>query len=188
VLARRENTRQRIMVRLVGGLLCALTLVIVASALRRMLLYVDAYGFTWLRLVSFSFEIWLGIVFLVVAVAGIRLRGGWVPRATGAAAAAVLFALVAVNPEGLMARTHLERLGGPYSVDFHYLGGLSADVVDEILKLPPGVRDCALADLRSELAQPDPWYEFNLAREHARTALARVPQGTCTYDVVPSRR
>lgn len=185
VLARQETLRQRLMIRLVGGLLCVLTLVIVASALKRMLLYVDAYGFTWPRMLSFSFEIWLGAVFLLVLVAGIRLRGTWVPRATGAAAAAVLFALVAVNPEAVMARTHLERLEGPYGVDFRYLSGLSADVVDEILRLPPGVRDCALADLRAELAADDQWYQFNAAREHARAALARTPRGTCTYEIYP---
>jgi hypothetical protein len=180
-LAQRRTPQQRIMIRTVGGLLCALTLVIVASALRRMVLYVDAYGFTWLRLLSFSFEIFLGLVFVLVLAAGVRLRGGWLPRSTAAAAVAVLFALVAVNPEAMMARTTLDRLDGPYPVDFRYIAGLSADAIDEIMRVGPELRECALHELRDELAEPDPWYELNAAREHARAWLAVTPAGPCRY-------
>ena len=42
------------------GLLCALTLVVVVSALHRMQLYQEAYGFTQARLVVDVFEGWLG--------------------------------------------------------------------------------------------------------------------------------
>jgi hypothetical protein len=179
-LARRETRRQQVMVRVLGGLLCALTLVIVVSALRRMLLYIDVYGLTWLRLNSFAFEVFLGLVFVLLLIAGLRLRGAWLPRTTGAAAVVVLFTLVAVNPEGLMARTTIDaRLNGPYVVDLAYLNGLSADAVDEILALPADQRACALAGLRDSLGPPDPWYHLNLAREHARAALADLPTTPC---------
>ena len=46
------------------GALCLLTLVVVASALHRMDLYQDAYGFTRLRLLVDLFEGWLGLVVL----------------------------------------------------------------------------------------------------------------------------
>jgi hypothetical protein len=175
-LAKRETRAQGTMIRAVGGVLCALTLVIVASALRRMLLYVDAYGFTWLRLVSFAFEIFLGLVLLLVLVAGIRLRGTWLPRAVAAAAAGVLFALVAVNPEALMASTHLDaRASAQYPVDRRYMNSLSADAIDVIVDMGASQeRDCILESLRAELAEPDPWYEFNLARQHARAVLATI--------------
>jgi hypothetical protein len=179
-LAQRETLRQRAMIRTAGGLLCALTLVIVASALRRMLLYVDAYGFTWPRLLSFSFELWLGAVLVLVLLAGIGLRGGWLPRATVAAATAVLFALVAANPEAVMARTHVDaRIDGRHPVDVYYLYDLSADALDEILQLPPQQRACVLTRLRADLSEPDPWYEVNLARERARDYLATAEIGSC---------
>ena len=57
------------------GLLALLTLVVVASALHRMDLYQDAYGFTRLRLLVDLFEGWLGLVVVAVLVAGIGLRG-----------------------------------------------------------------------------------------------------------------
>jgi hypothetical protein len=179
-LAKREAVRQRVMIRVVGGLLCVMTLVIVASALKRMLLYVDVYGFTWLRLTSFSFEVFLGVVFVLLLLAGIRLRGAWLPRVTMAAATAVLFTLVAVNPDALIARTTIQaRLDGPYGVDLSYLNGLSPDAVDEILALPEAQRACALAGTRRELTTPDPWYRWNLAREHARSQLAQQSVTTC---------
>jgi hypothetical protein len=182
--ATQETARQRVMVRTAGGLLCALTLVIVASALQRMLLYVDAYGFTWRRLLPFTVEVWLGLVFVLLLVAGIRLRGSWLPRAIVASGAAVLFALVAVDPEALIARTTLARLETSYPVDYAYLDTLSADAVDEILRLPRAERNCALNELSRELQQPDPWYAYNLAREHARAALADVEIGRCDYSEI----
>ena len=54
-----------------SGLLCALTLVVVGSALHRMHLYQEAYGFTRLRLLVDVFEGWLGIIVVAVAVAGL---------------------------------------------------------------------------------------------------------------------
>jgi hypothetical protein len=175
--ARRDTPAQRWALRVLGGLLCGFTLVIVASALKRLLLYVDAYGFTWTRLLGFTGEVWLGLVVLLLMVAGIELRGDWLPRATAAAAVGVLFALVAANPEAVMARTLLARYDGPYAVDFTYLRGLSADAVDEIVRLPPRVSACALGDVRRNLEQPDPWYRVNLARHHARTTLATIGIG-----------
>jgi hypothetical protein len=187
-LIRRRTPAQRALIRLVGGLLCLLTLVIVASALKRMLLYVDVYGFTWLRLLSFSFEIFLGLVFVLLLIAGFRLRGAWLPRATAAVAVGVLLGLVAVNPEAVMARTTIEaRLEEDRAVDLYFLRGLSADAVDEILRLPPGQRDCVLGWLREELAEPEAWYQVNLAREHARSVLAAVPARPCLELAPPTR-
>ena len=170
--ARRDTAIDLGLIRALGGLLCLLTLVIVASALKRLGLYADAYGFTWPRLLGFAGELWLGLVFVLLLLAGIRMRADWLPRTTAAAVVLVLFGLVAVNPESLMARTVLDRLGGPYPVDLGFVRGLSADAVDEVQRLPVGYRDCALMKLRITLEQPDPWFRLNLARQHARTAIA----------------
>src|SRR3546814_15767898 len=59
------------------GLLCVLTLVVVASALYRMHVYQEAYGFTQLRLLVDVFEGWLGLLVFAVMVAGTTLRGAW---------------------------------------------------------------------------------------------------------------
>ena len=59
------------------GLLAALavlTMVVVASAIHRMWLYQQAYGFTVLRLLVLTCELWLGAGFLIALVAVLRLR------------------------------------------------------------------------------------------------------------------
>ena len=73
--APRETARERLVLRLVLGALCGLTLVVVASALHRMDLYQQAYGFTVLRVLVDAFELWLGLLVVLVLVAGIRLDG-----------------------------------------------------------------------------------------------------------------
>ncbi|MDT5029202.1 MAG: hypothetical protein QOE61_5628 [Micromonosporaceae bacterium] len=81
-------------------------LVIVAPALTRLSLYADAYGFNLPRLLAYAGEAWLGIIFVLLLIAGVRLRGAWLPRAMVVSAVAVLIALAAVNPEAQMARTY----------------------------------------------------------------------------------
>ena len=70
----------RLWLRVSLGVLCALTLVVVGSALYRMHLYQEAYGFTQLRLLVDVFEGWLGVLVLAVAVAGLVRWGVWLPR------------------------------------------------------------------------------------------------------------
>jgi hypothetical protein len=172
VWAGRRSRRERVALRVLGGALCGLTLVIVASALKRMGLYAEAYGFSVPRLLGYAAEAWLGLVFALLILAGIRLRAGWLPRAVTAAAVVVVAGLAAVNPEALMARTHIERLDRAYPLDYYYLSTLSADAEPELRRLPEQDRSCVLARLRAELETPDPWYGLNLARQRARELLA----------------
>jgi hypothetical protein len=175
IWARSETPTQRVLLRVLAGALCLLTLVIVTSALRRMGLYAQAYGFTVPRLIGYLFEAWLGLVFALLIVAGVRLRAPWLPRATVAAGVGLLLALAAINPEALMARTLLARLDGPYPVDRFYVATLSADAVNVIDQVPEPERTCLLARLARDLERPDPWYGWNLARERARDLLTRRP-------------
>ena len=85
------------------GLLCVLTLLVVASALRGMSVYQDAYGFTTLRLFVDVFEGWLGFVVLAIMVAGALGRGGWLPRIALVSGAVALIGLAAINPDAWVA-------------------------------------------------------------------------------------
>jgi hypothetical protein len=190
IWVRRETRGQRVLLRVLAGVLCVLTLVIVTSALRRMGLYAQAYGFTVPRLIGYVGEVWLGLVFALVIVAGVRLRAPWLPRATVAAGVGLLIALTAINPEALMARTLLSRLDGPYPVDRYYVALLSADAVEEIDRVPEPERSCLLARLADDLQRPDPWYAWNPARDRARELLARRPirvAASCMLFTTPPR-
>jgi hypothetical protein len=179
-LAGRSSRSEVWLLRVLGGVLGGLTLVIVVSALTRLGLYAGAYGLTVPRLLAYAGEVWLGLIVVLVLVAGIRLRTTWLPRGVAAAAVAVLLALVAVNPDALMARTVLHRLGGPYGVDVSFLATLSADAADELAAVPPQIQPCLLSDLAAQLSVPDPWYAANLSRAHARSVLATHPGAACT--------
>ena len=119
--APRETPADRAWLRGALGLLCVLTLVVVASALYRMHVYQEAYGFTRLRLLVDVFEGWLGLVVLGVLVAGIGLRGAWLSRAAVLTGAAALLGLAAINPDAWIAEHNLERYETTGKVDESYL-------------------------------------------------------------------
>jgi hypothetical protein len=178
VLARvagRERPTDRLLLRLLGGALCLFSLVIVASALRRMGLYVQAYGFTRPRLIAFTGEVMLGCVFVLLLVAGVRLRARWLPRISASVAVALLFALVAVNPDRYVAHTVIGRFRQDRHLDMAYLQRLSPDAVAEIDQLPEPERSCTLLLLADDLRRPDPWYAYNAGREQARAILKAHP-------------
>ena len=165
--AARATPRDRALLRAVLGTLCALTLVVVASALFRMHVYEEAYGFTRLRVLVSVFEAWLGLVVVLVLVAGVRLRGAWVPRAALLSGAVALLALAAANPDGYVAERNVERYVETGKADWSYLAGLSADAVPALRALPDAVQGCVLGP---SAADHDDWLEWNLGRARAGAA------------------
>jgi two-component system sensor histidine kinase BaeS len=147
------------------GLLCVLTLVVVASALHRMSLYQQAYGYTRLRLLVDAFEGWLGLCVLTVIVAGVLMKGWWLPRSALLSGAVVLLALAVGNPDATIARHNLERYHVTGKLDTGYLLGLSADAVPTVAEL--GLDPCRLA----RMVKHDDWVSWNLGRARARAAL-----------------
>jgi hypothetical protein len=173
-VARRETVADRLWMRVLLGLLAALSLVIVASALSRMVAYEDAYGFSRLRLLVLVCEGWLGLVFLMVLLAGIRLKAPWLARAAAATAAAALVGIVAVNPDHLIAQQNVARYEATGKIDLAYLATLSADAVPALDRLPAELRRCVLTEIDQDLARlgDDALREWNLGRAQARSILA----------------
>jgi hypothetical protein len=162
------------------GVLCALTMVVLASALHRLNLYTDAYGLSRLRLSVEASIWWLGALFALVLLAGaIRLTGrgiGWLPRTIVLVTALGLGAFAVVNPDLRVAQTQVE-IRGVVNLDSDYLGDLGAEAVPALDRLPEPQRSCVLADVVSAngLDRPDPWNGWNLARSQARAILAERP-------------
>ncbi|MEU1752669.1 DUF4173 domain-containing protein [Micromonospora matsumotoense] len=188
-IAPRATVSDRVLLRALLGLLSALTLVIVASALSRMAAYEQAYGFTRQRLLVTVGELWLGVLFLLTLVAGIKLRGRWVPRAALAAAVGALIGLAVLNPDAFIAQQNVNRLE-KHGIDVYYLSTLSADAVPALQKLPEPYRSCALAAITNELTggsapssgsnRRDAWQEWNLGRATARARLDDGAPGPCS--------
>ena len=179
-VAPRATRRDRTQLRLLLGALCALSLVVVASALHRMSLYEQAYGWTRLRLFVSAVELALGAVFVLLLAAGARLDGGFLPRGVVAVAAVTLLGLAVLNPDAWVARQDVHRYERTGQVDVAYLSTLSPDAVPALRSLPPRLRACALRPIAARLQQlPDPWWDANLARDRARALLATTDLGRC---------
>ena len=176
--APRETPADRLWLRVALGLLCVQTLVVVASALYRMHVYQEAYGFTELRLLVDVFEGWLGL--LVLGGRGRRrlpCKAAWLPRFALLSGAGLVLALAAINPDAWIAQRNVDRYDETGDIDWTYLRGLSDDAVPVLTTLPDDVRACVL-DGREQA--DDDWLEWNLGRWRAADDLpetAPVPPG-----------
>jgi hypothetical protein len=158
--------------------LAVLTLVLVASALHRMWLYQQAYGFTVLRLLVLTVELWLAAGLGIALVAVLRLRPAGLGRPMVAAGVLALLGLAVLDPERFVAEHNVARWAQTGRLDTAYLSGLSADAVPALVALPEPLRSCTLADLAGRLADPDDWRGANLSRSTARELLREAPP-TC---------
>ncbi len=153
------------------GVLCAMTIVVVVSALYRMHLYEEAYGFTRLRLLVSVFEGWLGVVVVLVLVAGVVKGRGWLVPLAVRFGAVGLLGLAVLNPDLYIAEHNLSRTDATTPIDYSYLAELSADAAPALV----GLRN---ADVRcdpvSGRAQDD-WLAWNSSRSSARTQETSHP-------------
>jgi two-component system sensor histidine kinase BaeS len=156
------------------GLLCVATLVVVASALYRMHVYQEAYGFTQLRLLVDVFEGWLGLLVVLVMVGGLTLRATWLPRAALLTGAGALLGLALVNPDAWVADRNLDRYAETGKVDWAFLQDLSADMVPALEGQPDDVVECALM---GHTAIDDDWLEWNRGRHRAEATIAQHLEG-----------
>ncbi|MDH6108126.1 MFS family permease [Kitasatospora sp. MAP12-15] len=176
--APRTTAAERLMVKVLLSTFSGLTLVVVCSAIRRMQFYVDASGLTRLRLCVLGVEAWLGVVFLVVLVAGLTRSAEWLPRAVMLSAVVAVAGYGLVRPDAVVAEQNVARFEQTGQLDLRNVRGLSADAVPALDRLPSGTRSCALELIGRDLAaSPAPWYAISVAEDRARDILrARPPQ------------
>ncbi|MFI6501751.1 DUF4153 domain-containing protein [Nonomuraea typhae] len=188
----RTGRRERWVLAAQLGVLCALTLVILASALHRLDLYTEVYGLSRLRITVQATVWWLGAVFALVLLAGaLRLAGrgsGWLPRTIVLVTALGMGAFAVVNPDLRVAETQV-AVRGVAEMDSEYMGDLGAEAVPALDRLPEPQRSCVLRDVvkGNGLDAPDPWNGWNLARSQAREVLARHPISTAATCAQVSR-
>ncbi|TQL49911.1 DUF4153 domain-containing protein [Ornithinicoccus hortensis] len=165
--APRSDPGDRRLLRWILGALCLLTLLVVVSALSRMAVYQQAYGFTVLRVLVDAFEVWLGILVLLVMVAGVRMSGWWLPRAALASGAALLLVIGLANPEARVAQANIDRFHEVGKLDVAYLASLGADATPVIeAGLPADLAECVVAGQYASSLEDD-WLGWNLGRARA---------------------
>jgi hypothetical protein len=178
--AARDGLRHERLLMALIGLLFALTLVVLASALRRLGLYEDAFGFTRTRLLAHGAILWIGLLLVLVSACGLLRRPERLPSAAVLMTGAALTVFTALNPEGIIAARNVERFAATGRLDAEYVSRLGADAVPALTRLPPGVRGCVLGGRGRISGAGDGWPAANFARARARTLLGRTPSSACT--------
>jgi len=177
-LCRKDGGRIPGAIKALALFLCVFSLILVATALSKMILYVRSFGLTRLRLTTSVFMVFLALVVLAVA---LRLFAHKLPVAQLAVTlgAVILIGLSLANVDGLVARYNVDawRSGKLYSLDIQmicYLGDGAVPVLDE---LAHASTDAALADkARDELERRRPLTDlrsWNLVTQEANEVLKR---------------
>jgi hypothetical protein len=174
-----------------GLALTGLTAVVLASAVLRLRIYQDAYGWTELRFYVLATIVWLAIGIGITMVLLARDRMGWLLHGLAIAAIVVLAGINVVGPSRLIAEQNVARVldptlvppDGESGLDVAYATRLGDDAIPALVRalpaLPPVERALLRADLvRRRAALADPmatgWPSWNLGREQAREALATI--------------
>ncbi len=153
--------------------LVLLVFVVIASALRRMNLYVDTYGLTQFRLYTVAFMGWVALVLAWLGLTVLRDHRDGFPFGAAVAALAVVLALNAVNPDGLIASQNLSA-ADERDFDESYAAGLSPDAMPALiagLDRLAGPERCRLAAAIDQRKIGDGgWRTWNLSRWRAERA------------------
>lgn len=134
--SRREEGRLSPVVRGYGAVLCLMTLLLIAVALRKMLLYIDRYGLTPLRLYTSWFMALLALLFLLIGLSLLVRRLRTVKAA--AIVCVLMFGLLQFVPvDGLIARYNVTRYqeGTLPTVDVALLDSLSDAAIPYMAEL-----------------------------------------------------
>jgi hypothetical protein len=179
--ARRPGPRDERLLRALLAALCVLCLVVLASALVRLRLYEQAYGFTRLRLLADANILWLGAVLALVLGVLATGRAGWLPRALVLVSALGALAFAVTNPDGRIAARNVDRYQAGRGIDGRYLATLSADAAVPLTRLREP--ECIVGGMLADLARSDGIAGANVARSRARRALAglRPRDRRCPY-------
>jgi Domain of unknown function (DUF4173) len=175
-----EAREQKVLKGLLGTL-CLLTMLVLVSAVYRLGLYEEAFGFTRDRIAAHALALWLGGLFILVITAGLAKGSTWLPRTVVAYSALALMIFSLANPDALIARHNLDRYERTGKIDLAYLATLSADATPALFALAPQDRACVLDPIAHDLQATDGWTSFNLGRWSARNAL----EGVSTTCVTP---
>ena len=171
--------------------LLGLTAVVLASALLRLRLYQDAYGWTELRFVVLVAIGWLAAAVVVTSVLLATRRTKWSLHVLGIMVLATVAGMNVVGPQAFVADRNLERAldpslvpaGGRTGLDTPYLSSLGDEAVPAVARAVDRLPDPAdrawlarFLDVRAAQLRENPtllgWPAWNLARERARAALA----------------
>ncbi len=169
--------------RIPGLVLTAEVFIIIISALKRLNLYIDAYGLTAQRLYAAGFIIFLAVIFILLAIKLWREKEErFFAFGTLVSMISFLIILNLLNPDAFIARQNIERFDQTGKIDIHYLGNLSADALPTTLGVYDQLNDpdkeelTRLIDIKKEWLEKQQvhWQTYNISRDRALTELKKT--------------
>ncbi|HVH10031.1 MAG TPA: DUF4173 domain-containing protein [Gemmatimonadales bacterium] len=183
---RAEPGAHRRTFRHLAGVLLVLLAGVMASAFRRVGLYVDEFAWSEIRLYATAFMVYLLGVFGWFVWTVLRERRRRFAFGALVQGFAVLAGLHILNPDAFIARANLFRPAVHRPADAAYAASLSADAVPVVLAALPRLSEperCRaarrlLGRWGSDAGRPeDGWRSWNLARARARRAVREAEAG-----------
>ncbi|MBU9720913.1 MULTISPECIES: DUF4153 domain-containing protein [Bacillaceae] len=154
--------------------------IMLTSAFMRLLMYEEAYGYTYARIFAHAAMIYLIVIF------AFSLLKVWIQRLS-LARFYIIFSLlfyVGINLIGIdeiIVSKNIERYEQTGKIDYYYLERLSSSAVPKLTDLYQKYKDdpdmdhlrTILMEKERELGELN-WYSYNLSRERAKVALREV--------------
>lgn len=162
-----------------NSIMIGCTFIMLFSAHYRMTMYENAYGFTFLRVMTQAFMVFLFVLFVIT------LARVWIDRLQllkpYIVTAVVAFTVINyINVDTVIARNNIARYYNTNVIDLEYFWSLSSDSIGELVKLAddknPEIADQAdvmLNGKRDRLLKKKDWQSFNLADHRARRTLEK---------------
>jgi hypothetical protein len=172
-----------------------LVMVILVSAYQRLTLAIDWHGFSRLRLYPRVFLIWLGILFIIVALLELYHRERYFAFAAILASMGFAFSLTLVNVDAAIVRHNIPRVLQGKNLNVAHLASLSVDAVPALMnefysdkydqETHEGIGAAITCYLHrdSSEAERNDWRSFNLSRWRAHNALQEVENDLQEYGV-----
>ncbi len=148
-LYRGTVARERTIIRMLSAVMIAFLGVMLASAMHRLFLYMDAYGLTAARINAAAILIWISLALILFCLLVFRGKRNALPFGIIVSGYIVLLGLNAVNPDALVARVNMTRMAADGTFDPQYTFRLGADAVPVLLERMPALTP----EQRSELAE-----------------------------------
>ena len=167
LIKRRDGDRVTVVARVYNALISLFTLVLIATALSKMILYIDSYGLTPKRVYASWFIIVLAFAFIVVLIR--QLVRKLPATAITLAGAFVLFAIIAIpNVDATIARYNVDAYlsGELETVDLETLGDLDISAVPALVDLEEALKETAD---RTEAQEETLKAASELLNAHAKT-------------------
>lgn len=177
-LTKRENSWIDRAVRSLNSLLIVCTMVMSVSAFCRMALYEQEYGYTYLRILTHAFMVF---IFALLVATIFKVWNEEVKLLKSY----IIIALVAytlinyINIDRVIVRENIDRFYKTGNIDINYLTGLSYDAVPGLIEFANENEGKIAVEIQNKIEAKkhslkgyDTWQEFNLSRYLAKKSIS----------------